>query len=95
MGGVGGIAGGLVFRAQDKPGYEPGLYACIACCLLTIIIVGLITLRSWTLNKRADRGEVELEYNDVSFCASALLGCTDINKFPLQDGDQKGFRYTY
>lgn len=75
MGGVGGIAGGLVFRAQDAPGYEPGLYACIACCLLTIVIVCLITLRSWSLNKRADRGELELEYND--------------------DGDQKGFRYTY
>lgn len=75
MGGVGGIAGGLVFRTQDAPKYEPGLYACIACCLLSIVIVGLITLRSWSLNKRADRGEIELEYND--------------------DGDQKGFRYTY
>ncbi|KAF2853492.1 phthalate transporter-like protein [Plenodomus tracheiphilus IPT5] len=75
MGGVGGIAGGLVFRTQDKPGYRPGLYACIACCLLTLVIVGLITLSSWKLNKRADRGEIELEYND--------------------DGDQKGFRYTY
>ncbi|KAH7394382.1 phthalate transporter-like protein [Pyrenochaeta sp. MPI-SDFR-AT-0127] len=75
MGGVGGIAGGLIFRVQDKPHYRPGLYACITCCLLTIVIVGLITLRSWSLNKRADRGEIELEYND--------------------DGDQKGFRYTY
>lgn len=62
MGGVGGIAGGLVFRTQDKPGYRPGLYACIACCLLTIVIVGLITLRSMSLNKKADRGEMELEY---------------------------------
>lgn len=75
MGGVGGIAGGLVFRTQDKPGYKPGLYACIACCLLTLVIVCLVTLSSWRLNKRADRGEIELEYND--------------------DGDQKGFRYTY
>ncbi|EUC31339.1 hypothetical protein COCVIDRAFT_94759 [Bipolaris victoriae FI3] len=75
MGGVGGIAGGLVFRTQDAPHYKPGLYACIACCLLSIVLVGLITLRSWSLNKRADRGEIELEYND--------------------DGDQKGFRYTY
>ncbi|KAH7086524.1 major facilitator superfamily domain-containing protein [Paraphoma chrysanthemicola] len=75
MGGVGGIAGGLVFRFQDKPHYRPGLYACIACCLLTLIIVGLITLGSWRSNKKADRGEIELEYHD--------------------DGDQKGFRYTY
>jgi len=64
MGGVGGIAGGLVFRFQDKPGYRPGLYACIACCLLTLVIVGLITLGSWRSNKKADRGEVELEYFD-------------------------------
>ncbi|CAO2657903.1 Nn.00g071630.m01.CDS01 [Neocucurbitaria sp. VM-36] len=64
MGGVGGIAGGLIFRVQDKPGYRPGLYACITCCLLTIVIVSLITLRSWSLNKKADRGELELEYND-------------------------------
>jgi len=75
MGGVGGIAGGLVFRTQDAPNYRPGLYACLACCILTLVIVGLITLSSWRSNKKADRGEVELEYHD--------------------DGDQKGFRYTY
>lgn len=92
MGGVGGIAGGLVFRAQDAPGYEPGLYACIACCLLTIVIVCLITLRSWSLNKRADRGELELEYNDVSAVFS-LSSCKILTS--VQDGDQKGFRYTY
>ncbi|KAH8728444.1 phthalate transporter-like protein [Phaeosphaeriaceae sp. PMI808] len=62
MGGVGGIAGGLIFRLQDKPHYRPGLYACIACSLLTIVIVSLITLSSWRLNKKADRGEIELEY---------------------------------
>jgi len=61
-GGVGGIAGGLVFRTQDAPGYRPGLYACIACCILSIIVVSLITLGSWRSNKKADRGEVELEY---------------------------------
>ena len=109
MGGVGGIAGGLVFRyvcisrtilaliltfhrTQDKPGYEPGLYACIACCLLTIILVCLITLRSWSLNKRADRGEIELEYNDVSLSNPEAHCIMLIN---IQDGDQKGFRYTY
>lgn len=65
-------------REQDKPGYEPGLYACIACCLLTIVIVILITLRSWSLNKRADRGELELEYNDVCLL-NLLLMWQDIN----------------
>ncbi|KFZ04365.1 hypothetical protein V502_10206 [Pseudogymnoascus sp. VKM F-4520 (FW-2644)] len=30
MGGVGGIAGSLVFRSQDYPLYRPGIYACLA-----------------------------------------------------------------
>lgn len=30
LGGVGGIAGSLVFRAQDKPTYRPGIIACFA-----------------------------------------------------------------
>lgn len=30
MGGVGGIAGALVFRSQDAPKYIPGLIACLA-----------------------------------------------------------------
>jgi MFS family permease len=64
MGGVGGIAGGLVFRAQDAPHYRPGIYACIATCLLSILIVGALTLLSISQNKRADRGEVELEYSE-------------------------------
>jgi hypothetical protein len=114
MGGVGGIAGGLVFRCvnlktfcfdrawtrltsirfQDKPGYRPGLYACIACCLLTLIIVALITLGSWRSNKKADRGEVELEYHDVRF-PNVLNFCKPRILTSEQEGDQKGFRYTY
>ncbi|KAK2763224.1 hypothetical protein FQN54_009860 [Arachnomyces sp. PD_36] len=30
LGGVGGIAGSLVFRSQDSPEYYPGIYACLA-----------------------------------------------------------------
>lgn len=33
FGGVGGIASSLVFRAQDAPGYKPGMYATIAYVL--------------------------------------------------------------
>lgn len=67
FGGIGGIAGGLVFRSQDAPNYRPGIYACIACCLLSILIVGLLTLQFKRANAKAERGEVELEYSDVSF----------------------------
>ncbi|KAK4032899.1 general substrate transporter [Parachaetomium inaequale] len=61
FGGIGGIAGSLVFRDEDKPGYKPGLYACIATTLLNLIIVGALTLYFRRLNKQADRGEKELE----------------------------------
>jgi MFS family permease len=64
MGGVGGIAGGLVFREQDSPHYRPGIYACIATSLFSILIVGVLTFISMAQNKRADRGEIELEYNE-------------------------------
>jgi hypothetical protein len=67
FGGIGGIAGGLVFRTQDAPNYRPGIYACIACCLLSIVIVGLLSLKFRRANAKAERGEMELEYNDVSF----------------------------
>jgi hypothetical protein len=66
FGGIGGIAGSLVFRLQDAPTYYPGLYACIATSLLNIIIVALLTLTFWRQNRKAERGEIELEDSDVS-----------------------------
>lgn len=67
FGGIGGIAGSLVFRNEDIPHYRPGLYACIATTLLTMILVGLLSLDFRRLNKQADRGERELECDAVSF----------------------------
>ncbi|KAI0154621.1 MFS general substrate transporter [Xylariaceae sp. FL1272] len=65
FGGIGGIAGSLVFRSQDKAsGYKPGLYACIAVSLLNIILVCLCDLSFLRSNKKADRGEKELEVSD-------------------------------
>ncbi|RYO89425.1 hypothetical protein DL766_003258 [Monosporascus sp. MC13-8B] len=67
FGGIGGIAGTLVFRSQDAAtGYRPGLYACIAACLLIIALTCLCDLKFWLENKKADRGEKELETYDVS-----------------------------
>lgn len=66
FGGIGGIAGSLVFRTQDQPHYKPGLYACIATTLLNIILVCVMSLYFWRLNKQADRGEKELECDAVS-----------------------------
>ena len=64
MGGVGGIAGGLVFRTQDAPHYRPGIYACLATSALSCVLVGILSIISIRQNKRADRGEVELEYTE-------------------------------
>jgi len=71
FGGIGGIAGSLVFRSQDAPDYHPGLYACLACCLLTLVLVAVQTLWSLRQNRRADRGEIELENDGVSYTAAS------------------------
>ncbi|CAN8104781.1 unnamed protein product [Discula destructiva] len=67
FGGIGGIAGSLVFRNQDKPTYLPGLWACIACSLLNVLLVGLLTVYFKIENRRADRGEKELETSDEDY----------------------------
>lgn len=67
FGGIGGIAGSLVFRPQDKPEYKAGLWACIAVSLLNIIVVCICTISYYYDNKKADRGEKELEAEDEGF----------------------------
>ncbi|ROT34495.1 MFS general substrate transporter [Sodiomyces alkalinus F11] len=64
FGGIGGIAGSLVFRNQDIPHYRPGMYACIAASLLTVVLVGLLSVDFYFQNRKADRGEKELEGAD-------------------------------
>lgn len=67
FGGIGGIAGSLVFRNEDYPNYKPGLWACLACCLLTIILVGILSITYKAENDKADRGEKELETSEDDF----------------------------
>ncbi|KAF2129814.1 MFS general substrate transporter [Dothidotthia symphoricarpi CBS 119687] len=55
-GGVGGIIGGTVFRTQDAPNYVPGISACMGAGALTIVVTGLLNLKFWRANKRADAG---------------------------------------
>ncbi|KAK9796903.1 putative Major facilitator superfamily domain-containing protein [Seiridium cardinale] len=67
FGGIGGIAGSLVFRAQDEAtGYKPGLYAAIACAALNIILVLLVDTKFYFDNRAADRGVKELEHDEDS-----------------------------
>jgi hypothetical protein len=59
---IGGIAGSLVFRAQDAAtGYKPGIYAAIACNCLIIVIVCVNTVYFTIQNRKAARGEKILE----------------------------------
>ncbi|KAJ5414667.1 hypothetical protein N7509_001294 [Penicillium cosmopolitanum] len=60
-GGVGGIAGSLIFRSQDAPLYMPGFYACLVCCALTIGISVAMMIRFHKANNRAARGEIIIE----------------------------------
>ncbi|KAL4762048.1 putative phthalate transporter [Aspergillus foveolatus] len=61
FGGIGGIAGSLVFREQDKPHYRPGIWCAIACNLLLMLIVVVQSIWFKIANKRAERGEKLIE----------------------------------
>lgn len=61
FGGIGGIAGGTIFRTQDKPRYLPGIGAAIACNCLVIIFVLILSGFFIRANKKADRGEKVIE----------------------------------
>lgn len=58
LGGIGGVAGSLVFRAQDRAsGYKPGMYACIGFTLLSIVLVIACDLAFYWQIKLADSGK--------------------------------------
>ncbi|RDA94934.1 hypothetical protein CP533_0093 [Ophiocordyceps camponoti-saundersi (nom. inval.)] len=66
FGGLGGIAGSLVFRDRDRlTGYRPGMWACIACSLLNILLIGVCTLHSKRQNSLADQGRKVLESDEA------------------------------
>jgi predicted MFS family arabinose efflux permease len=61
FGGIGGIAGALVFRSQDQPKYLPGVYASIACNICILICTLGLTLWFWYCNRRARQQLIVLE----------------------------------
>jgi hypothetical protein len=61
FGGIGGIIGSTVFRAQDAPSYRPGIEACLIANGLIIIIVAMMTFKFWRANKRAEAGGKVIE----------------------------------
>lgn len=61
FGGIGGIAGSLIFRSQDAPGYVPGIIGTIVANVLIIIVAVLLTILFKARNAKADRGELVIE----------------------------------
>jgi MFS family permease len=57
-GALGGIAGSLVFRQVDAPGYGPGLAACLVCNAFIILITGALTVFFRSENKKQDEGNI-------------------------------------
>jgi hypothetical protein len=92
FGGVGGIIGSLVFRKQDEPHYYPGMWACIACALLAIILVVVLDFTFKRENAKADRGEKVLEAHDVS---KPMSYPRTQRLTQSQEGSPTDFRYTY
>ncbi|KAH7069774.1 phthalate transporter [Paraphoma chrysanthemicola] len=61
FGGTGGIAGSLVFRAQDKPEYVPGIIACLTANGVIILTTTILTLYFLSQNRRASSGATVIE----------------------------------
>ncbi|KAM5352980.1 hypothetical protein ACJ41O_005702 [Fusarium nematophilum] len=80
MGGVGGISGSLVFRTKDAPHFQPGLWACIACSLASLVLIGLLSAHFCVKNRQADRTGIILENEEDS---------------EVSGESRAGFRYTY
>lgn len=61
FGGIGGIIGGTVFRDQDKPDYEPGIWTCMIACGLIILITFAMIFKFKRANARAEAGGKPIE----------------------------------
>lgn len=61
FGGIGGIAGSLVFRSQDAPEYRPGIIAAMACNGLIIVIVATLSIHFRICNRKVRDGQMIVE----------------------------------
>ena len=61
MGAIGGIVGSTVFRSQDAPKYIPGISVAMGSQVLTLMLVGLLTLSFRVKNRKADTQGIALE----------------------------------
>ncbi|KAJ5370289.1 MFS general substrate transporter [Penicillium cataractarum] len=58
LGASGGMTGSLVYRSQDAPTYHPGILTCVGLSCLIIVLVVLLSIRFYFLNRKVARGEI-------------------------------------
>lgn len=68
-------------REQDKPGYKPGLWACITGNLIILTIISITDVYFYFCNKKQARGELIIEPvpgtdSSVSFVSGYALEST-------------------
>lgn len=60
-GGLGGVIGTTMFRAQDAPTYVPGIIGCMLAHGISVIACLGLSFMFWRANKKAARGEIIIE----------------------------------
>lgn len=61
FGGIGGIAGSLIFRSQDAPQYTWGFVGTIVANCVVLVTVAVLSFVFRRRNKKADSGELIIE----------------------------------
>lgn len=60
-GGIGGIIGSTIFRAEDSPAYGPGIMGALIANGMIVVVVSGLTFKFWRANKRAEAGGKVIE----------------------------------
>lgn len=61
IGTIGGVIAPFGFRAQDAPGYRPGIYMCLAAAVVGILSVSTTSVYMYRENKQQANGTVVIE----------------------------------
>ena len=87
FGGIGGIAGSLIFRSQDAPSYVPGIIGCMVASAIIILIVCLLSVQFYFDNKKQAEGRLIIEGGEVCSPVPLLRWSLDANsssaRFPI------------
>jgi hypothetical protein len=68
-------------REQDKPGYKPGLWACMTGSLIIVVIVIVTDTYFYFCNKKQARGELIIEPVEGTDSSVSLLSRSISRRF--------------